>query len=119
MSFDARIVPGAWVDTRHGKAVCIAVEPHRHRVGPPEHLVGPDGICHCACESDACKDAVVVLYRYRARRYTHDADGRINGQEPKDIWVANGDLSTAVRFLRPPTRFTARVLRLKGAYGEG
>ena len=123
MPYDNRIVPGAWVMTRFGKAVCIAVEPHKHRVGPPEHLVGPDGICHCACEDDSCKDAMYVGFRYRARRYTHDANGKINGQEDHDIWVGNGDLSGdkewEVKFLKPPTTFTARILKLTGPYGEG
>lgn len=120
MPYDTRIVPGAWVQTRFGKAVCIAVEPHDHglemRYPKPGYVVHP-------CEDDSCKDAMSITFRYRARRYTHDKDGKINGQEDHDIWVGNGDLSGdkewEVKFLAPPTRFTARILKLEGPYGEG
>ena len=53
-----------------------------------------------------------VSYRYRATRY-HDN---------KEIWVWNGDLTEGpekVTFLSAPTRFTARILKLTGPYGEG
>lgn len=114
--FDERIVPGAWVETRFGKAVCIEVGPHHHRLGPPQFIV-VDGITHCACEDDTCKDEKWVYYRYRSRRYLHGEEGEVIGLEPKDIWVANGDLGA--KFLSPPTRFTARILKLEGPYGEG
>lgn len=116
--FDERIVPGAWVQTRHGKAVCITVEPHTHSLIPWEN---DKGWSVCACEDDSCNGKRYVMYRYRARRYTHDKEGKINGTEDKDIWVANGDISGGdrVTFLASPTRFTARILKLEGPYGEG
>lgn len=49
-----------------------------------------------------------IGFRYRARRCA----------DQKEIWVANGDDRAKVEFLRPPTRFTARILRLRGPYGE-
>lgn len=109
---DPRIVPGAWVNTCWGPAVAIEIAPHKHRIGPPAHLVGADGICHCACENDECKDASNVTYRYQARRPNED----------KDIWVLNGDLTTgpdAVTFLRDADAKSTYVLTLTGPYGEG
>jgi hypothetical protein len=107
--YDERIVSGAWVSTRFGKAVCIAVEPHDH--GLVDRHPRP-GWCVCACEDDSCADARTISFRYRATRH-HDE---------KEIWVTNGDLSGdkgwQVRFLRPPTRFTARILKLYGPYGD-
>jgi hypothetical protein len=116
--FDERIIPGAWVQTRYGKAVCIVVEPHDHslvmRHPKPGYIIHP-------CEDDSCKDQRYVMFRYRSRRCIHDSEGKVIGYADKDIWVANGDISGGdrVTFLAPPTRFTARILKLEGPYGEG
>jgi hypothetical protein len=50
-----------------------------------------------------------IAFRYRATRFS----------DQKEIWVANGDDIPNVTFLRKPTRFTARILLLRGPYGEG
>lgn len=113
---DSRIVPGAWIETCFGKAVCIDVNEHAHSLA----LQTPQpGIVMIPCADDSCKDAKYVLYRYRARRCKYDSEGQIVGYEDKVIWVINGDLSTSVKYLRPPTQFTARILKLEGPYGEG
>lgn len=118
--FDERIVPGAWIQTRHGKAVCVAVEPHDHSL--VERQPRP-GYIICPCEDDACEGQRAISYRYRSRRCRHDAEGKVIGYQDKDIWVANGDISGPkdgmVQFLAPPTRFTARIVKLEGPYGEG
>jgi hypothetical protein len=103
----SQITPGCWIQTsRWGKAVCTEVKPHDHslvtRTPSPGRVI-------TACADDSCKDALWVEYRYRATRH-HDQ---------KEIWVANADLSTEVTFLKAPTRFTARILKLTGPYGEG
>lgn len=117
---DERIVPGAWVQTRFGKAVCVLVEPHDHSL--VERHPKPGVIIH-PCEDDDCKGQKYVMFRYRANRCIHDKEGKVIGYEKKDIWVANGDLTGPkdwmIKFLAPPTRFTARIVKLEGPYGEG
>ena len=112
------ITPGCWVQTPKGRAVCITVEPHDHSVVQRDNYPRP-GYITCACEDDTCKDAVYVSFRYKAFRYLHDADGKVNGYEPDPIWVWDGELSNKVTFLRGPTRLSRQVLKLVGPYGRG
>ena len=118
---DPNIIPGAWVATPHGEAVVVAVEPHEH---VREEFIDADGICHCACETDACEGALHVLYRYKAHRYKYDAEGNNIGLEDTAIWVLNGSLTDGcgdfnVTFLRESDEESAHVLSLTGPYGEG
>lgn len=110
------IIPGCWISTRQGPAVCISVESHDHslveRHPEPGHTI-------CACESDACKDAVYVSFRYKAQKCIHDAEGKVNGFEKDPIWVWDGDTSDKVSFTGSPTRLSKRVLKLTGPYGRG
>lgn len=105
------IIPGVWVDTHQGEAVVLAIEPHHHRLGPPAHITSDDGTCQCACESDACADAQLVIYRYEARRGA-------SGEGPL-IWVLSSDLSHRITFLRGADLVSACVQALTGPYGEG
>jgi hypothetical protein len=109
MTFDKQIVPGSYVQTRFGEAICINVKEHEHSL---VDLYPKPGIVICACKDDSCKEEKLVYYRYPATSY-----------EGRKLWVLNGDLSgttdDSVRFLSPPTIDTLRVLELEGPYGEG
>lgn len=113
---DDRIVVGAWVETRHGPAVCVGLEPHDHGL-VDRH---PRVVVH-ACADDSCATAREIWYRYQATRKVDGVElwvlaAGIEAETPLDP-DGIGSTDSSVWFAGPPSGYTERVVAMRGPYG--